>query len=162
MCNVEKWIKHDEYEMYEVSNFGNVRNIKTKKILKPSTDKNGYLYLGLHKEGKTKCHMVHKLVCELFIDNTDEKPVVCHKDGDKNNNCSENLCWVDFSEGHKKRTKSKNNTTGIQGVSYMKDCNKYRAYVTREGIKYYLGYFDKIEDASNARNRKIKELDSMK
>jgi hypothetical protein len=31
------------YENYEVSTFGNVRNIKTNRILKPGTSSNGYL-----------------------------------------------------------------------------------------------------------------------
>ena len=43
-----------EFENYEISNFAEVRNITTGKILKPNTDRYGYLYIALSAKGKTK------------------------------------------------------------------------------------------------------------
>ena len=43
-----------DYENYSVSNFGNVKNNTTGKILKPSNSSNGYYKVNLFKDGKVK------------------------------------------------------------------------------------------------------------
>ena len=49
--NEEIWVNaHKNSKFYEVSNLGNIRNKKTKKILKPQKDKYGYLSIWFHKE----------------------------------------------------------------------------------------------------------------
>lgn len=47
--------------------------------------------------------------------------------------------------------KSKNNTSGITGVSYNKITSNYKAYIGFKGKLYHLGTFDTLEDAANAR-----------
>ena len=47
--NIEQWRLVDEYDNYEISSHGRVRNNKTDKILKQSTD-NGYFKVGLSKD----------------------------------------------------------------------------------------------------------------
>lgn len=90
--------------LYEVSNIGRVRSIaryneRSKKFY-PSKIKsieisnNGYLRVKLSKNGKKKGVCVHRLVAEAFLDNSNKLPQVDHIDGDKNNNCVENLRWV--------------------------------------------------------------------
>ena len=51
---LEKWKIVDDYENYEVSNTGFVRNSKTLKILKPSNNGSGYFHVALSKNNKTK------------------------------------------------------------------------------------------------------------
>ena len=82
-------IKHNNN--YEVSNLGKVRNKKTKRILKPVFDKDGYLIITLCKEGKQKTEKIHRLVAETFIDNPYNLPQVNHKDENKQNNKIDNL-----------------------------------------------------------------------
>ena len=55
--------------LYQVSNFGNVKNIKTNKILKPRKDKDGYLDVSLNK----RHFRVHRLVAYMFIENNNPK-----------------------------------------------------------------------------------------
>ena len=81
--------------LYAVTSCGKVWGYKRQKFLKPQTDKNGYLRVGLHKDGKTKKYYIHRLVAEAYIPNPDNLPQVNHKDENKENNCLQNLEWCD-------------------------------------------------------------------
>ena len=81
--------------LYGVTAEGDVYGYKRKKFLKPSTDKDGYLYVDLHKNGKHKKFRIHRLVAEAYIPNIDNLPMINHKDENKANNCLQNLEWCD-------------------------------------------------------------------
>ncbi|ANY29309.1 putative HNH endonuclease [Bacillus phage PK16] len=83
---------------YEVSNFGNVRNSITKKVLRPYGDGNGYLRVCLAEKYTKKNHRVHRLVALAFLPNPDNKKVVNHKDGNKHHNNVTNIEWCTHSE----------------------------------------------------------------
>ena len=59
--------------LYQVSNTGKVYSIKRKKFLKPATDKYGYLYVNLSKDGNWKATKVHRIVAEAFLGRKLEK-----------------------------------------------------------------------------------------
>lgn len=59
---------------------------------------NGYLGVGLHKDGKSKVVPVHRILAETFIPNPEGLRCVNHKDGNKENNSLENLEWCSQSE----------------------------------------------------------------
>ena len=44
--------------------------------------------------GKHTAKKIHRIVAEAFIPNPLNLPEVNHKDGNKKNNCAENLEWV--------------------------------------------------------------------
>ena len=104
---IEEWRPIEGYEgLYEVSNTGRVRSldmyVKGKgyrlhkgKVLSPAKNKNGYLKVNLHCNGKRKTITVHRLVAEAFIPNSDNLTQVNHRDEDKTNNNVENLEWCD-------------------------------------------------------------------
>lgn len=103
----ELWKSIKGYEgIYEVSNLGNVRNIKPRYkyinpngLLKPVKLNTGYLNVSLiNKDKIRKEHRVHRLVAEAFIPNTDNKPQVNHIDSNRANNNVENLEWVTCKE----------------------------------------------------------------
>lgn len=109
MDNKEEWKPIKNYEtLYEVSTLGNVRSIKG-KIKKLQKRSNGYLYVGLSKNGKSKTVKVHRLVAEAYIDNPDNKPIVNHINSNRSDNRVDNLEWVTASENmihsHKKEYK---------------------------------------------------------
>lgn len=89
---IEVWRDVKGYEgLYEVSNFGRVKN-RYGKFLRGSVS-HGYLRLALHKDGKIKTTSVHRLVAETFIENKHNKPYVNHIDCNKMNNVTTNLEW---------------------------------------------------------------------
>lgn len=56
------------------------------------------------------------------------------------------------------RKMNSNNKTGIKGVSWMTSKQKYRAQITFKRKTYNLGYFDKLEDAAEARKKAEEEM----
>jgi hypothetical protein len=95
---MEEWRKIDEFPNYNVSNFGNVMNIKSNKILRLNI-KGGYYHVSLSK----KSFKVHRLVAIAFIENPENKPEVNHKDKNKLNNNFSNLEWASRVENNKHR-----------------------------------------------------------
>lgn len=91
----EEWRTIEEYPDYMVSNMGNIKSLKygKERVLKQEKIKNGYCRVKLHKEGKQKMYLVHRLVALHFIPNPQNLPEVNHKSEVKTENNVENLEW---------------------------------------------------------------------
>ena len=63
------WKIISEYPKYEISNHGDVRVIKNKKMLTKSIDHRGYYKVTLVNEDGRKTLFVHRLVAIAFIPN---------------------------------------------------------------------------------------------
>lgn len=95
MCMNEIWRDIKGYEgIYQVSNFGRIRDIKGKTI-KQQISKDGYFRVGLSFNHKRKYYFVHRLMAEVFLPNPDNKKFVVHIDHDRKNNQISNLKWMD-------------------------------------------------------------------
>ncbi len=102
----ERWKDVVNYEgIYQVSDFGNVRNTKTKRLVKQrdKTDNrratlNKYKQVSLYSNMIITVKQVQRIVAEAFIPNPNNKPLVNHKDNVKRNNTIDNLEWVTASE----------------------------------------------------------------
>ena len=107
---MERWKKIEGFEIYEVSNKGNVRSksrvVKNPvatfkvegKMLKGIPNSNGYLRVNLYKDGKYHRKFIHRLVAQHFIENAENKPCVNHIDNNPQNNDVENLEWCTHQE----------------------------------------------------------------
>lgn len=99
----EEWRDVAGYEgLYQVSSMGRVKSLERadswgrtvkERILKPNVVGGGYLRVVLYAGGKTRMFFVHRLVCQAFHENPDNKPEVNHVNEDKTDNRACNLEW---------------------------------------------------------------------
>lgn len=86
---------------YQVSNMGNVKSLRYggrggEKNMKPTLHHTGYKIVGLGSA--KKIYGVHVLVAKAFVEKPNGKDFVNHIDGNKQNNCADNLEWVTARE----------------------------------------------------------------
>lgn len=130
----EIWKPIKEYEnLYQISNFGNVKRIERinsygrklkEKIMKPCKDLDGYLRLPLTKNGTKNTFKVHKLVAEAFVNNPQNKETVNHIDENKTNNFYKNLEWLSREE---------NRNYGSRNKRAANSCKKKIKVIYRDG-----------------------------
>ena len=108
----KKGKEYNYSNFYEVSNYGRIKSLgiyhgrtnnffEKPHILKGNINKCGYILYALSKFGKTEYFTSHRIVASTFIFNLHNLPQVNHKDGNKLNNCVENLEWCSISENIK-------------------------------------------------------------
>ena len=68
----------------------------------------------LCKGGKGYNRKIHRLVAEAFVQNPDNKPEVHHIDGNKLNNCADNLKWCSRAEHRRFTRESAMKSAGIE------------------------------------------------
>jgi hypothetical protein len=99
----EIWKEVPGYEMYSISNKGNVFSRYHERELKHVLRK-GYHGITLWKGGKYKHFRIHALMVRVFEDNWDYSLVAAHMDGNKDNNNLQNIKLITQQENimHKK------------------------------------------------------------
>jgi hypothetical protein len=105
---------------YYVRDNGTIYSSKSKKVLSPQLDKNGYEKVQmLSDDGKRHRYSVHRLILENFnpIENM-ENMQVNHIDGNKRNNSLNNLEWVTCKENIQHAIKN-NLRAKINGASKL-------------------------------------------
>lgn len=106
----EIWKDVVGYEgLYMVSNMGRVMSTKRasnkyigdylKNTIKSiSSNKAGYSFINMYKDGKCKSKYVHRMVAQAFLPNQNNLLEVNHINGVKSDNSLQNLEWVSGSE----------------------------------------------------------------
>jgi hypothetical protein len=116
------------------------------RFLKPTVNTAGYLNVCLYKDGKQKQMVIHRLVGNAYIPNHENKPEIDHIDRNKQNNNISNLRWVTRSENQ--RNKHVYGAVAFRGV--YKNRNRFKATITIDGKKEYIGLYKTAEEASEA------------
>lgn len=166
---------------YQVNRLGDVRKIFNGKttLLKGGCFSNGYEFVALTKTPwHSENHSRHRLVAEAFIPNPENLPCVNHIDGNKQNNCVENLEWVTQSENLKHALKIglvKNQCKICRKVivkrdekivtfETMSDCAKFFGFkkcwlhnrIRKHGLTFsYKGYEITVSERGSAKNHVV-------
>ena len=87
---------------YYVTKDGNIVSVMGVKhrLLKQSLMSDGYCRVGLSVNGTAVYVKAHRVVAIALVPNPDGKPLVNHKDGNKQNNHPANLEWVTPAENN--------------------------------------------------------------
>lgn len=91
---IEYWKQISEYENYIISNFGNIKNVKTGKFLKFDKNKLGYCRVYLYNSKGRNRFLVHRLVAFHFISNPNNYKIVNHLNCNPSDNRVQNLEWT--------------------------------------------------------------------
>ena len=165
---IEIWKPVVGYEgLYEVSSFGRVRSldricpkgrIRKGKSKKLTIDKKGYLTVGLSKNSHRKLFKVHRLVAGAFMPNTNNLPMINHKDENKQNN----MIWVN-DDGSIDYDKSNLEwCTAKYNANYGTSKERIRKKMITNNPKSMLGKFGKEHPNSKPINQYTKDDEFIK
>jgi len=148
------------YPRYHVSNLGNVKNIKTDRILRLNPHSAGYKLVNLCDGiNKPALKYVHKLVLTAFVPNPEKKRCIDHIDGNRGNNTLSNLRWATYQENNFNKSPRLNSSSGgIKGVTFNKRMQKWQAKITLNRKSIHLGFYNNLEVAQSVRKFKAEEL----
>ena len=140
-----------EFPDYLVSNFGRVKTksrllryvhaVTKKEHFRKSEERflkiqfnnlTGYKFCQLYKNNKMSNKTLHNLVANTFIENQKKLPCINHIDGNKHNNCVDNLEWCSNEYNHKHATETGLKAKGEQIKSSILNENSVHA------IKWFL------------------------
>ena len=152
------WLPIKDYPNYEISICGQVRNIRTKRVLKPRISKSGYYRVELYNSIKQSTQNIHRLVAKAFIPNLNNDDFVDHINNIKIDNTISNLRWCTNQQNQFNASLNKTNTSGVRGVYWYKKYNKWKAQIQLNNKCTHLGFYDNLEDAKIARQKKSAEL----
>ena len=108
----------------------------------------GYIIAYYHDEDGNKKHvLMHRLIMGV----TDPDVYIDHIHHNLADNRKSELRIVTRSENMQNRQLGKTNTTGCTGITYEKRCRKWRAFITLNRERIYLGYYPTKEEAIKAR-----------
>lgn len=105
----ESWKDAVEFEGYEVSTEGRIRNKSTKLLLTPSQGCSGYAVTSIRGQNIK----FHRIVAQTFLPNIHQKETVEHKDDNKMNNRLWNLKWATHRE--QQQFVKEKNSRGAEG-----------------------------------------------
>ncbi|MBQ8626170.1 MAG: NUMOD4 motif-containing HNH endonuclease [Agathobacter sp.] len=137
---MENWKDIFGYEgLYQVSDQGRIKSLErwvprtgqTPKLI-PETiirlKEGAYYRVNLHKDGKMKTFLVHRIVAAAFIPNPNGYKIVNHKDGNKHNNVVENL---EFCTSRDNNRHAREHGLHIDNINGLLNANKENSIIVQ-------------------------------
>lgn len=157
---INEYVILEQFPKYQINREGQIRNIKTNKILKQTIGTNGYLSINLNNNDGYKCLRVHRLIATVYIQNPDNKLCVDHINHNITDNSIDNLRWCTPKENARnKRKTNKPKSSMYKGVSMAIGNNKWRVFICgNNGMNQHVGYYDTDIEAARAYNIRATEL----
>jgi len=81
------------FDKYIVGQDGHIVSKYNGKILAVHIDRKGYHRVNIHTDCGKKTFLLHRVIALVHIPNQENSPQINHLDGDKSNNCVDNLEW---------------------------------------------------------------------
>lgn len=138
------------YDKYQISNFGNVKNVIRNRLLTSNKLKNGYYVVRIpNNDKKAETLYIHHLVAKSFLPHppNDNCKIIDHIDRNKNNNKSNNLRYVNRQQNALNVQPKEGNQ--FKGIHRRKN-GKYTALLRIKDKLEYLGIYKKPEEAALA------------
>jgi hypothetical protein len=93
---------------------------------------------------------VHSIVWEMHNDPIPTGMIVDHIDRNPLNNLLSNLRLATIEQNNVNRSVQSNNKSGVRGVSWCKITNKWKAQISLNKRKIYIGVYETIDEAKIA------------
>lgn len=107
--------------------------------------KNGYVKVGI--DGKV--YLAHRIIWLMVYG--EHPPEIDHINRVKGDDRLGNLRASDSSANQLNVGIRRDNKSGVKGVHFYKRAGKWQAYIQVQGRMKYLGYFETLEEAAQAR-----------
>lgn len=167
----EIWKDIAGFAGYQVGNQGRVRtHNKTTytqrhgirrwrdRILSQKIRKDGRALVDLWRDGKPHTKYVHCLVAEAFVPNViGDNATVNHIDGNKRNNCADNLEWLTLADNILHGFENELYATQI-ACALINKSNQIQRFRSRSEASRFLGRSDGYVAGAIAHNRKITDI----
>lgn len=168
----ELWLEVGHYREgyfpnYRISNMGRLRHkdrmTKNLKFVVGTIPGKEYYKTQLYNKGASYTVRIHQIVADKFIPNLNTlRTIVDHISGNIFDNRQCNLRWATPGENNANSRISSNNTSGVRGVSYVTQRDKFYATIQMDG-EIERGYFDTLEEATLWRQeREIVRFDNFR
>lgn len=145
------WLDYDEN--YSLSCYGEVKNKKTGRILKP-WDRGKYLAVNIGANNKK---VLHKLIAEMFLPKINTIGLeIDHIDRNKHNNSAYNLRWVSRSINalNKEITTKPQKNNSINEHHIIFNNHSYYVVISKQDL-YVRNKYKTLSEAINQRNKII-------
>lgn len=120
-------------------------NLRWHALVKGNT-----VYAARNKKRPGVLHL-HRIVLERVLARPlNDTEMVDHINGNGLDNRRVNLRLATHSENLRNQRRSRDNTSGVKGVTWHKRYGKWYAQICCNGRRHSLGYFTSLEDATRA------------
>lgn len=152
--------KHNVFQTYGAISIGFTTSGTTFLIDTEDLDKVSKHYWYENDQGYIVSNIGNNTFIRLhrLILNVSDERIIDHKNRDKTDNRKTNLRIANKQQNSINRDAGRNSVTGVKGVSKSANGEKYTARICKDGRTIYIGTYNTLEEASQARNKKEFEL----